>query len=195
MLSFSGSLKVFVAVEPCDMRRSFNGLHDAVRTRLKEDPRSGSIYAFTNKRRTLLKILYWDGSGLWVLAKRLEKGPQSSLDTRWPWRGLARFEERAWANRVVFMARVDLYNIEDTALSLARVQWEITDEGGRRRPRHCGPGVSARSQMGHAISRALTESPTEFRRSENHFLPGIPVAVEAAGGVCHKDSQYFRSVS
>ena len=60
MLSFSGSLKVFVAVEPCDMRRSFNGLHDAVSTLLKEDPKSGSIYAFTNKRRTLLKILYWD---------------------------------------------------------------------------------------------------------------------------------------
>jgi transposase len=79
MLSFSGSLKVFVAVEACDMRRSFNGLHDAVSTRLKEDPRSGSIYAFTNKRRTLLKILYWDGSGLWVLAKRLEKGTFS-----WP---------------------------------------------------------------------------------------------------------------
>jgi transposase len=79
MLSFSGSLKVFVAVEPCDMRRSFNGLHDAVTTRLMENPKSGSIYAFTNKRRTLLKILYWDGSGLWVLAKRLEKGTFS-----WP---------------------------------------------------------------------------------------------------------------
>lgn len=79
MLSFSGSLKVFVAVEPCDMRRSFNGLHDAVTATLREDPRSGSIFAFTNKRRTLLKILYWDGSGLWVLAKRLEKGTFS-----WP---------------------------------------------------------------------------------------------------------------
>lgn len=74
MLSFSGSLKVFVAVEPCDMRRSFNGLHDAVGTTLKEDPKSGAIFAFTNKRRSLLKILYWDGSGLWVLAKRLERG-------------------------------------------------------------------------------------------------------------------------
>lgn len=68
MLSFSGSLKVFVAVEPCDMRRSFNGLHDAVSNQLMEDPKSGSLYAFTNKRRSLLKILYWDGSGLWVLA-------------------------------------------------------------------------------------------------------------------------------
>ena len=74
MLSFSGSLKVFVAVEPCDMRRSFNGLHSAVMNQLSEDPKNGSIYAFTNKRRTMLKILYWDGSGLWVLAKRLEKG-------------------------------------------------------------------------------------------------------------------------
>ena len=73
MLNFPGSLKVFVAAEPCDMRRSFNGLHDAVSHRLKEDPRSGAVFAFTNKRRNLLKILYWDGTGLWVLAKN-EKG-------------------------------------------------------------------------------------------------------------------------
>jgi transposase len=79
MLNFTGSLKVFVALEPCDMRRSFNGLHDSVCHRLKEDPRSGAVFAFTNKRRNLLKILYWDGSGLWVLAKRLERGTYS-----WP---------------------------------------------------------------------------------------------------------------
>lgn len=79
MLSFSGSLKVFVAIEPCDMRRSFNGLHDAVANLLREDPRSGSIFAFTNKRRSLLKILYWDGTGIWILAKRLERGTFS-----WP---------------------------------------------------------------------------------------------------------------
>jgi len=79
VLNFPGSLKVFVAVEACDMRRSFNGLHDAVSHRLKEDPRSGAVFAFTNKRRNLLKILYWDGTGLWVLAKRLEKGTYS-----WP---------------------------------------------------------------------------------------------------------------
>ena len=74
MLSFPGSLKVFVAVEPCDMRKSFHGLHDAVSGKLKEDPKCGAVFAFTNKRRTLLKLLYFDGSGLWVLAKRLERG-------------------------------------------------------------------------------------------------------------------------
>lgn len=79
MLSFSGSLRVFVAVEPCDMRKSFNGLHDLVQAKLKEDVRSGAIFAFTNKRYSLLKLVYWDGSGLWVLAKRLEKGTFS-----WP---------------------------------------------------------------------------------------------------------------
>lgn len=79
MLSFSGSLRVLVAVEPCDMRKSFNGLHDAVANQLREDPKSGAIFAFTNRRRTLLKILYWDGTGIWILAKRLERGTYS-----WP---------------------------------------------------------------------------------------------------------------
>jgi transposase len=79
MLSFSGSLKVFVSVEPCDMRRSFDGLHNAVSSLLGEDPKSGALFVFTNKGRSLLKILYWDGSGIWILAKRLERGTFS-----WP---------------------------------------------------------------------------------------------------------------
>ena len=74
MLSFAGNLRVFVAVEPCDMRKSFNGLHAAVSEQLGEDPASGALFAFTNKRRNRLKLLYWDGTGLWVLAKRLEQG-------------------------------------------------------------------------------------------------------------------------
>jgi len=74
MLSFSGSLKVFVAIEPCDMRKGFNGLHAAVTERLGEDPKSGALFVFCNRRRTRLKILYWDQTGLWVLTKRLEQG-------------------------------------------------------------------------------------------------------------------------
>lgn len=79
MLSFTGSLKVFVALEACDMRKGFNGLYAAVSERLGEDPRSGTLFVFSNRRHTRIKILCWDGTGLWVLTKRLEKGTFS-----WP---------------------------------------------------------------------------------------------------------------
>lgn len=79
MLSFSGSLKVFVAVEACDMRKGFNGLHTVVTERLGEEPRTGALFVFCNRRRTRIKILCWDGTGLWVLTKRLERGTFS-----WP---------------------------------------------------------------------------------------------------------------
>ena len=82
MLSFSGSLKVFVALEGCDMRKSFNGLYALCTERLGEDPRAGALFVFSNRRRTRLKILYFHGTGLWVMTKRLEKGtfswPQSA---------------------------------------------------------------------------------------------------------------------
>lgn len=79
MLSFPSSLRIHVALEPCDMRKSFNGLHALATETLKEDPRSGALFVFCNKRRNRLKILYFDGTGLWVLAKRLEQGTFS-----WP---------------------------------------------------------------------------------------------------------------
>ena len=67
MLSFSGSLKIYVAVEPCDMRKGFNGLQGAVAEKLKANVRDGALFVFTNKRRTRLKVLYFDGTGLWLL--------------------------------------------------------------------------------------------------------------------------------
>jgi transposase len=79
MLSFTGSLKIYLALEPCDMRKSFNGLHALVAEKMKEDPLGGGLFVFTNKRRNRLKILYSDRTGLWVLAKRLEQGT-----FRWP---------------------------------------------------------------------------------------------------------------
>lgn len=82
MLSFSGSLKVFVALEACDMRKGFNGLHALVAEHLGEDPRSGALFVFSNRRRSRLKVLYWDRTGFWLLSKRLEQGtfawPQSA---------------------------------------------------------------------------------------------------------------------
>jgi len=74
MLSLSAATRIFVALEPVDMRQSFNGLYARVQTVLREEPTSGHWFVFTNKLRNRLKILFWDGSGLWVCAKRLEKG-------------------------------------------------------------------------------------------------------------------------
>lgn len=74
MLSFSGSLKVFLAVEPCDLRKGFQGLQAMVSELLHEDLRSGAMFVFCNRRRTRLKVLHWDGTGLWLLIKRLEQG-------------------------------------------------------------------------------------------------------------------------
>lgn len=86
MLSFGATQRIFLAIEPVDMRKQFNGLWALAAEKLKEDPFSGSLFVFTNKDRNRLKILFWDGSGVWVLAKRLEKGrfswPQGSGTTR-----------------------------------------------------------------------------------------------------------------
>jgi transposase len=82
MLTFASTQRIYLAVEPVDMRKQFNGLWALAAQQLQEDPFSGALFVFTNKDRDRLKILFWDGSGVWVLAKRLEKGrfswPQSS---------------------------------------------------------------------------------------------------------------------
>lgn len=73
MLSLPPSVRVFVAVQPLDMRGSFDALAGAVR-RLGLDPVDGHLYLFMNKRRRIAKALWFDGSGWCVLGKRLEAG-------------------------------------------------------------------------------------------------------------------------
>ena len=79
MINLVSTTKVYLAVEACDMRKQYNGLYAQVVSHLQEDPVSGALFVFSNRRRNRLKILYFDGTGLWVLAKRLEKGKFS-----WP---------------------------------------------------------------------------------------------------------------
>jgi transposase len=74
MLSLSPATRIFVALEPVDMRKSFNGLHAAVQTVLAQDILTGHVFVFTNRLKTRVKAIYWDGTGLVVYAKRLEKG-------------------------------------------------------------------------------------------------------------------------
>jgi len=71
--------KIYVAIETVDKRKGFEGLYGLVRDQLGQDPLSGHLFLFSNRSRSRLKALVWDGSGLWVCAKRLEKGR-----FRWP---------------------------------------------------------------------------------------------------------------
>lgn len=74
MLAFPAGIRIYLAIQPVDMRKQFNGLWAAAQEQLGEDPKSGAVFGFINKERTRLKLLYWDGTGVWVLAKRLEQG-------------------------------------------------------------------------------------------------------------------------
>jgi transposase len=67
-------IRVWLCTEPVDMRKSFNGLSALVKHRLDDDPLSGHLYVFINRRRTQLKILYFDRSGYAIWSKRLEQG-------------------------------------------------------------------------------------------------------------------------
>lgn len=74
MFSLGPATRIYLGLEAVDMRKGFDGLFGLVRDRLGEDPLSGHLFLFTNKARTRVKALVWDGSGLWVCAKRLERG-------------------------------------------------------------------------------------------------------------------------
>ena len=67
------SVRIFVCAEPQDMRRSFDGLALAAREVLGEDPESGALFCFTNKRRNRLKVLWFDRNGYCLLYKRLNQ--------------------------------------------------------------------------------------------------------------------------
>jgi len=79
MLALTPATRIFVAVAPVDLRRSFDGLSAHVQTVLAQEVLAGGLFVFTNRRRNRLRLLWWDGTGLWVATKRLEGGTLS-----WP---------------------------------------------------------------------------------------------------------------
>ena len=85
MFGLGPATKIYVGVESVDMRKGFDGLFGLVRDQLGQDPLSGHLFLFTNRTRTRLRALIFDGSGLWVCAKRLERGrfvwPQATEGT------------------------------------------------------------------------------------------------------------------
>ena len=74
MISLTPATRIFLASGATDLRKSFEGLAVLVSHRFKEDPLSGHLYVFTNRRKNRIKLLYFDGTGVWVCAKRLAEG-------------------------------------------------------------------------------------------------------------------------
>ena len=74
MFELSAAVRVYLAKEPADMRKSFDGLYALVRDTLELDAFAGHLFVFANRRKDRVKILYWDRDGFAVWAKRLEQG-------------------------------------------------------------------------------------------------------------------------
>jgi transposase len=79
MLGLGAATRIYVATGATDMRLGYDGLFGLVRDKLASDPLSGHLYLFANARRDRMKVLFFDGTGLWVCAKRMEGGR-----LRWP---------------------------------------------------------------------------------------------------------------
>jgi transposase len=74
LFGLSAATRIYLAPGATDMRKGFNGLYGLVRDQLLCDPLSGHLFLFSNAQRNRLKVLFWDTTGLWVCAKKLEKG-------------------------------------------------------------------------------------------------------------------------
>ena len=74
MIQLTAQTRIRVAVEPADFRRGIDGLARLCRADLGEEPFSGTLFVFCNRRRTAIKALAYDGQGFWLLQKRLSKG-------------------------------------------------------------------------------------------------------------------------
>jgi transposase len=74
VITIPAGVRIYLACGVTDMRRGFDGLSVMAQDVLKQDPFSGAVFAFRGRRGDLVKILYWDGQGFCLFAKRLEKG-------------------------------------------------------------------------------------------------------------------------
>jgi transposase len=79
ILGTSRAVRVFAYPEPVDLRKGYDGLFGLVKMGLGRDPLSGDLFLFSGKRRTGCKVLLWDGTGLCIFQKRLERGRFASL--------------------------------------------------------------------------------------------------------------------
>lgn len=158
MLSLPPTVRVFVAVEPVDMRGSFDALAGAVR-RLGLDPVDGHLYLFLNRRRRLAKALWFDGSGWCLLSKRLENGS---------------FQLPAITGDV---AQVQIDGTAFAAL-LAGIDFTAARRGWYRRPRTTVPPLESRNHSRHP---ARVNARRIASRNHHYARPESSASLTAAG--------------
>jgi transposase len=79
MIGTSRNIRVWAYPKPCDLRKGYNGLSALVQNELRQDVLGGDFFLFVNRRRTLCKVIHWDGTGLCIYMKRLEQGRFAKL--------------------------------------------------------------------------------------------------------------------
>lgn len=120
MLTLPPAVRIHLAVDPVDIRRSFDGLSCVVREVLADDPFSGHLFVFRNKRNDMLKILWWTRGGFAIFYKRLERGTFSA------------------PRRLEGGVRAVLIDAAELALMLEGIDLA----GARRRPRWAPPAAA-----------------------------------------------------
>ena len=129
MFGVGTATRVYLALGATDMRKGFEGLHGLVRQRLELDPLSGHLFLFCNRSRTRLKVLFWDGSGLWVCAKRLEKG-------RFSWPHVSEEAGRTMINGEelsLLLGGIDLSKTQRRSWWRKEPGWEQTEKAEREK--------------------------------------------------------------
>lgn len=119
MIQVTPQMRILVAVEPADFRKGIDGLARVCREMLRQDPFSGYVFVFGNRRRQAIKVLIYDGQGFWLCQKRLSKG-------RFPWwpRSGAQVAERLQAHQLGV-----LLSAGDPNLAKGAEPWRRVDPG------------------------------------------------------------------
>jgi transposase len=116
MFALTSSFRYYLYRQPCDMRKSFDGLCGLVRTEFGAQPTSGDVYIFLNKRRTHVKLLRWEAGGFVLYYKRLESGtftaPLRGSDPRISWHELVAMIEGIRVQKMTRAKRFQLEKIE-----------------------------------------------------------------------------------
>lgn len=123
-------MRVFVAREPVDFRKAHDGLSQIVRDVFGDDPLSGHLFVFTNKRRDRIKLLAWDRNGLWLLYKRLEQGTFPRFVLRGD--GARAQVDRSWLAMLLDGLEPSSAKVHSHHVARVRIQDRSSDEYARR---------------------------------------------------------------